>query len=272
MDRGDALKPVDIIIPTFLGGKTVCDVTGQPMLVSAMQSFLACEEFYPVRLIIVDNGNQDIASQDDRIKIVRMRKNVGWERGLIEGMKLSDADYVLFSNDDVFVPAFSRWFIRDFVTQMKSDKSIAGIGPSSNIVAGPQNIWLPMPASKMEVAWLIGFCVMYRRSALDAIGGVDDTLPGGDDLDVGIRLRKAGFKLIADRSHFVFHHGFKTGNVVHGGPEKEGGWNSPLMTAATNAALLDKHGQAEFDKLWTSPNPLSSGSSSQTIESGASNS
>lgn len=254
-------KPIDIIIPTFLGAKHVCDVTGQPMLITTLQSLLACGEFYPVNVILVDNGNQDLSSQDERVRVIKMRRNVGWERGLIEGLKISSADFVVFANDDIFVPAFSRWWIRDFVTHMKSDKSVAAMGPSSNIVAGPQNIWLPMAATKMDVAWLIGFCVMYRRSVLDEIGGVDDTLPGGDDLDLGIRCRKAGYRIVADRSHFVYHHGFKTGNVVHGGPEKEGGWNSALMSANTNQALLEKHGEEEFQKLWSMlPEPNDSSS------------
>ena len=259
--------PVDIIIPTFHGVKVVCDVTHQPMLLSSVDSLVACGEFYPVRVIVVNNGDQAFETGDDRVKVVKMRTNVGWERGLVEGLKHSTAEYVIFANDDIFVPAFSRWFVRDFVVQMRSDKSIAGIGPSSNVVAGPQNIWFPAQTSKIDVAWLIGFCVMYRRSVLDEIGGVDDTLPGGDDLDLGIRCRRAGYRLIADRSHFVYHHGFKTGNAIHGGPEVEGGWNSPQMTARTNAALVDKHGLETVQQMFS---PVEQ-PSSQPIAGNASN-
>ena len=94
-------KPVDIIMPTFLGGKHVCDVTGQPMIVTALQSLLACGEYYPVRIILVDNGNQDLESHDERVRVIKMRRNGGWERALIEGLKVSDAEYVVFANDDI---------------------------------------------------------------------------------------------------------------------------------------------------------------------------
>ena len=249
------MKPVDIIIPTYIGTKQNVDVSRRPMLVSAMDSLEACSEFHPVRFIIVDNGDQGFKSTDDSVVVVKMRSNMGWERGLIEGLKVSDAEFVIFANDDIFVPSFSRWWIREFVKTMQADKKIAGIGPASNVVMGPQNIFVPPFTPIFESALLIGFCAMYRRYALAQIGGIDDTLPGGDDLDIGIRLRAAGWRLMVKKDTFIYHHGFVTGTAVAGGPDKEGGWNSPQMTNATREALARKHGGdalAEMDMMMSS--------------------
>ena len=63
---------------------------------------------------------------------------------------------------------------------------------------------------------------------------MDAKLPGGDDFDVSIRLRNAGYKLLIDPQSFLVHYGFKTGQRVHGGPDIRGGWNSPKMTDMTH--------------------------------------
>ena len=118
----------------------------------------------------------------------------------------------------------------------------------TNVVRGHQNIFLDQTAGYHSpyASFLIFYCVFIRRKHLDEVGGVDDTLPGGDDLDLSIRFRKAGKKLVICRDVFVFHHGFKTGERVRGGPDKPNGWNSRNMTEATNKALIQKHGFASF--------------------------
>ena len=49
------------------------------------------------------------------------------------------------------------------------------------------------------------------------------------------------YHLLADREVFVYHHGFKTGERVNGGPQIQGGWNSVSMMEKTNWALMVKH-------------------------------
>jgi GT2 family glycosyltransferase len=56
------------------------------------------------------------------------------------------------------------------------------------------------------VAWVGTGCTIYRKSALDAVGGFDEGLRhGNEDVDVSERLRKAGFVLEYERDAFVYH-------------------------------------------------------------------
>jgi len=89
--------------------------------------------------------------------------------------------------------------------------------------------------------------MLTRRSTLDEIGGIDDNFPTGDDIDLSIRFLKNGYSLLANKSAFIYHHGFQTGNKLHGGPEKPGGWNSRKMADDTNRAIIRKHG---FKAYW----------------------
>ena len=156
---------------------------------------------------------------------------------------------MLFLNDDtLFLPAQRDWLAR-LVADL-DDPQVAAAGPSSNTVAGPQSSAWPLPAPRYAARYLIGFCMLVRRSALNDVGGIDTTLPGGDDIDLSIRLRGAGYTLVCDRTSFVYHYGFKTGIRVHGDHTQPGGWNSQEMIGATANALIAKHGATAFSDTW----------------------
>lgn len=182
-------------------------------------------------------------------KVANPKMNLGWEGGLAIGLQLTKSDLVVFSNDDILVPLSSR----DLLTEMAKefdDKTVGAVGPSSNCVMGYQSIFgPPLDVARFDVPFLIGFFVMVRRSALEQCGGVDTKLPGGDDIDLSVRLRQAGYRLVCRKDLFVYHHGFQTGVRLHGDHTKPFGWNSPEMTDRTWKALHAKHGDAAIDEL-----------------------
>jgi len=222
--------------------------------------------FGPVdaRILLVNNGSQDLEVSNPKITVLSPGRNLGWEGGLKLGLEHSTARLVMFANDDIFIPYSSRWWLHDLVQGIRSDPKIGAIGPASNVVMGPQIIFFDTREGQIDVNFLIGFCVLLRRSALDEVGGVDDSLPGGDDLDISIRLRNGGWRLVCRKDVFVWHHGFQTGIRLRGGPEKPGGWNSKEMNARTKDAIIAKHGVAAWDSLF---GPLPSRKDEHTPES-----
>jgi len=197
------------------------------------------------RVFVVNNGAPAscgwIHDTDSQTVILHANGNVGWERALEMGIAASTEPYLLFLNDDVQFVSRQRDWLSMLVHDL-DDPTVAAVGPSSNTVAGPQSITQPLQATRYQARYLIGFCLLVRRSALLEVGGIDTSLPGGDDIDLSIRLRKAGYQLICDRRVFVHHAGFKTGIRLHGPHTRPGGWNSPEMTHAMIAALAAKHG------------------------------
>jgi GT2 family glycosyltransferase len=226
---------IDIIIPTWNNTQYL-----QSCLSSILHNKTAENLFH---IYVVNNGHENscdwIVHQD--VTVLQSGENLGWEGGLKKALEHSKAQYVLFLNDDTYIPDSSRMWLSQLIQHFRNPR-IAAVGPSSNVVMGMQNIFSTIGFQIFPVKFLIGFCLMVRRSALDQVGGVDDTLPGGDDLDLSIRLRDAGYKLIVDREVFVYHHGFKTGERVHGTPDKTGGWNSFEFKEKTDFALITKHG------------------------------
>lgn len=233
-----AIRSLDIIIPTYDNLEYLIPCVNSILVHTALTDYM--------RIIVVNNGSPDVKkhmTENEQVLFVQADKNLGWEGGLKLGLEHSQAPFVCFMNDDTFVPFSSHHWL-NFMLQLFQDQSVAAVGPTTNVVMGNQNIFFgnntadPYP----EVTYLIGYCMVVRRSYLDQVGGVDDTLPGGDDFDLCIRLRKAGHRLRIARPAFVYHHGFKTGIKVRGSPERPGGWNSREMTERTNTALIQKHG------------------------------
>lgn len=195
-------------------------------------------------LVIVNNGKQNCAKDFESFKnlvVVNCVENKGWEGGLIEGLKVAKGEFVCFQNDDVHIPQCGVGFYDELMASFKEDTGI--VGPVTTCAAGIQSIYnAETPVALTEVNMLIFFCAMMKRKVLDEVGGVDETLPGGDDLDLSIRMKLGGYKLYVNPAAFLVHHGFQTGNRVKGDHTVDGGWNSQTMMERTNKALIQKHG------------------------------
>lgn len=232
---------ISIILPTF---------NNMDYLVPCVNSIVlhhTTPGLYEV--IIINNGDKGSIPEihHDNVRVIEAGKNLGWEGGLKLGLEHSKNPFVVFMNDDTYIPASSRPWLLQMMRHFKNPK-VAAVGPSSNCVMGLQNAFIHSQGGTISpVNFLIGFCMMVRREALDKVGGVDDSLPyHGDDLDLSIRFRKAGYTMICDKDVFVYHHGFKTGQREFGSA-----WNSVEMTEKTNMHLIKKHGLKEF---WTTIN------------------
>ncbi|MCW5852085.1 MAG: glycosyltransferase [Anaerolineae bacterium] len=231
------MKPrVDIIIPSWNNREFL-----EPCLAS-VRLYQATKNLF--RILVVNNGHPaacDWIAADPGLEVIQAGANLGWEGGLKLGLSHSDSEFVCFLNDDTHIPPSSRRWVNGLL-QHFSDSKVGAVGPSSNIVARLQNIFTPIAPDVFQVPYLIGFCMMLRRSALDQVGGIDDSLPGGDDLDLSMRLRQAGYKLLVDRRVFVYHHGYKSGIRLRGEPTTPHGWNSYEMWSELSQALIRKHG------------------------------
>ena len=236
---------VEIIIPTF----------NNPQYLYPCVDSLLRHRSTPglAHITIINNGDKGSipGPENAEVSIIQADNNLGWEGGLKLGLSKTESPFVVFMNDDTYIPYSSAGWLYQLLNNFQ-DPKVAAAGPSSNCVMGPQNTFIPcQDYAIFPVNFLIGFCMVVRRSALDEVGGVDDSLPyHGDDLDLSIRFRKAGYKMICDKSVFVYHHGFKTG-----GREFGSAWNSVEMTEKTNTHLIKKHGLKEFWETVANPVP-----------------
>lgn len=150
-------------------------------------------------------------------KILTHTKNMGWTGGFEICIENSVGEYFLIANDDL---VFSEKWLSKMLKHMQP--GIGAIGPTSDYTAGIQSVSENKPGVYEErVNWLIGFCMLFKRKALDSIKNQKGEMyyidpifyPGGsEELDVCIRLRKAGYEMIVARDVFIHHFGSRSLN------------------------------------------------------------
>lgn len=230
---------VDIVIPTY---------DNFQYLSNCLASLTRHQSTHGLfHITVVNNGHKDSCNWIDHpdITVLQSGKNLGWEGGIKLGLEKTTAPFVLFLNDDTYIPPSSQLWLNTMLKHFLHPE-VGAVGPASNVVMGLQNIFTFVPYHVFERKFLIGFCFLVRREALEKAGGIDDTCPAADDFDMSIRIRKAGYKLLVDRTAFVYHHGMTTGNRVMGDAAKMNGWNSFEHWEKGNLFIIKKHGFKEW--------------------------
>lgn len=192
-----------------------------------------------LEIVVVDTGSSDgtVAAVRARGEVTRVLAlaNTGFGRGANAGVRATRAPAVLVANADVRVRpgALAR-----LVATLAAEPTVAAVGPQVRYPSGelqasarrdldaativghallgrwwPENRWthryhardLPSHAPR-DVAWLSGCALLLRRAAFDAVGGFD---PGFflyvEDVDLGARLRAAGWRLRYEPAAVVEH-------------------------------------------------------------------
>lgn len=248
------MKPIPIVIVSH---------NTLPYTRRAIESVMAYSHYpfsVPYRLIVVDNGSTDgtveyLIDLEGSCDLCLADSNLGWIKGVNRGLEMAldcyDPDYTIISNSDIVIPG-DPWWLHKYI-ELLQDEEVGAVGPVSNFVMGLQkyefNPQLP-PVHKAK--FLIGFFVAVKAKVLREIGLLDERfgLGGNDDLDLSIRIRQAGYKLLINRRAFVFHYGSRT--LLQ--KDVFDGWEGiKREDERTRVLLVEKWGQETVNELFTMP-------------------
>lgn len=180
----------------------------------------------PSEVVVVDDGSPDdvyaVASRYPGVTYIR-QQNQGLSAARNTGIRETNSELLVFlDSDDRLLPhALERGVM--FHNRYPDCGFVAGrmhvIGPDGSRIRS----WQPFPATNDQFAQLlINHCgiypltVMYRRSAIEAVGGgFDTTLRSAEDWDMDIRLaRRFPFHLYNEPIAEYRKHGSNmTGNA-----------------------------------------------------------
>jgi len=171
-------------------------------------------------IIIVENSNKDSSTRKfvgtlqnkDNYKIILNDENVGFAKGVNQGIKIAKGEHICFLNDDTEVS--EEWLtkmLKHFETKDRKgkDRKVGAVAPMSDVVMG----WQKASAYKdfddeHEVPYLIGLCLLIPRKVLNKVGLLDEQFYfGEEDLDWSMRATDKGYKLIIAQDVFVRHFG-----------------------------------------------------------------
>jgi GT2 family glycosyltransferase/2-polyprenyl-3-methyl-5-hydroxy-6-metoxy-1,4-benzoquinol methylase len=224
---GEAARTVDIIVPIYnaVGDLRLC--------IDSVLAYTA----QPYRLVLIDDASPDpavkeylatLAAEGFQGVILENEKNLGFVGTCNRAMALSgDADVVLLNSDTLVTPGWLEALRRCIA----SDARIGTATPWSNnaeICSFPafcQNTPigdLPPPeviagavaraslGHHPELPTGVGFCFYITRALLNRIGLFDQVTFGrgyGEENDLCMRARKAGFRNVLCDDAFVVHTG-----------------------------------------------------------------
>ncbi|MDQ2825402.1 MAG: glycosyltransferase [Actinomycetota bacterium] len=128
-------------------------------------------------------------------------RNTGW--------RASTGDVVVFVDDDCVLAAGTLPRLQKALAEV--DAAGASIEPlhRGQLVADFMHAehLVTHKVAGGQVRWLVTACLAVRRAALESVGGFDERLvtAGGEDVDLSLRLKAAGFRLGVAEDAVAFH-------------------------------------------------------------------
>jgi GT2 family glycosyltransferase len=185
----------------------------------------------PFELVLVDNGSRDnipnyfreLQQNQSNVKVITNHENVGFPKGVNQGLRASTGDYVLIGNNDTIVTP--GWLNR-MIEAIEANSNIGLVGPISNNISGLQldknaiyttldqmleyadQIKKNFAGKFIEFPRLAFFCTLIKREVIDKIGGLDERFSPGnyEDDDFCMRAQVAGYKAHILRDVFIHHY------------------------------------------------------------------
>ncbi|MFW6123727.1 MAG: glycosyltransferase family 2 protein [Acidobacteriota bacterium] len=185
-------------------------------------------------IIVVDNHSTDgsagvLERNHPDILFLRNHKNVGFSKANNQGLKASSGEYVLLINPDTLVCSNA---IKKLLAEIQNNPDIGGVGPA--LLSGQDNFQISFGGKvnffseavkktflnrlfksqlkknpkKRNVKWLSAACFMSSRDILKKAGMFDERFfLYFEDIDLCMRIRKRGWRLVYLPKARIFHTG-----------------------------------------------------------------
>jgi glycosyltransferase involved in cell wall biosynthesis len=171
----------------------------------------------PDEIVVVDDASEDaspIILQHLPVKLIRHERNQGPAAARNTALSATKGDIIVFIDADAYADyRLIEVFLRAY--NEIQDPRLGGVG-GRGIECNINTIfdrWRALHARQdfglkpREVPYLFGLCASYKREVLLQVGGFDTFFPinAGEDVDLGYRIRKAGYKLYYIPDAKVYH-------------------------------------------------------------------
>jgi GT2 family glycosyltransferase len=198
-------------------------------LLRACLASLIAQQNVIFETIVVDNGSSDgsadTAETEFGARVIRNRENRGFCAANNQGIAAARGEYIALLNNDA--EAEAGW-LAELERACSSGREVGMAASKVLVWEDPRRIdkagHLMFPDGQNrgrgsgvidegqfdreeEVLWPDGCAAMYRKQMLDEIGGFDeDFFAYGDDAELGLRARIAGWKCVYAPRAVVRHH------------------------------------------------------------------
>ncbi len=206
----------------------VLNYNGRPLLEECFSS-LGKQTYPDQKVYLVDNGSQDGSAEYVRkefpwVRIIRIEKNCGITGAYNHAVKLIDAPYFAFLNNDVRVK--EDW-LEELVKALESDPLAAAAGSkiyfydrpdtihSVGLMITPVGIGCDMGLGEKDRGQyndrgyrggVSGASMLMRTSLFREVGGFDESyFAYNEDVDLCWRLLLRGYRMVFQPSSVMYH-------------------------------------------------------------------
>lgn len=206
----------------------ILNYNGKRFIQRCLESVLA-DSYQPREVILVDNASADDSMRlaepfRDHIQIILNPKNYGFPKGCNQGIKQAKGEIIVLLNIDTevtpgWLDALVQPILRDEKVAMTASKLLfpdrktiqfAGGCIHPNGLTSHDGYGVPDAGQfdePKECAYVTGASVAIRRSALDAVGGMDEGFTlYYEDVDLCVRMHQAGFNVMVEPASLVYHY------------------------------------------------------------------
>jgi GT2 family glycosyltransferase len=189
-------------------------------------------------IVVVDNGSapaerERLALETPEVRIVPFPRNLGFAGAANEGIAQSHAPFVLLVNNDAVL---AEDYVARLAARLALDERLAaaqglvltadgqrvdtaglswnGRGEAVPALAGadPRDA----PRNPFEVSGVSATAALYRREALESVSSAGEVFDRAffayyEDVDLSLRLTRAGWRFVCDPSARARHEGSRTG-------------------------------------------------------------
>lgn len=211
-----------VVIPTF----------GREKLVHRLlESLSLARSIYPgkVEILIVDSSNNFAAEcitascKEFNAQYFKGQQSVRWKRNF--GVSQSACPIILFIDSDCRVDEFIFHEHARIYLENSQNLKLGGVFGVTRFEGERKFIWKVIERTSFldvfsfadqypYVEWAIGNNISYYKRVFEQIGRFEENFPfrlGGDDLELGLRISRAGF-LIKTNPKAITHHNRDTWN------------------------------------------------------------
>jgi GT2 family glycosyltransferase len=209
---------------------------GEPLF-AALRS-LEAQTGIDLAIAVVDNGSQvlereRLAAEMPEVRLIAFSRNLGFAGAANEGIARTRAPFVLLLNNDA---KLAPDYVARLAARLVCDDRLAAV-QGLVLVADGQRVdsagfeWnkrgeavpvfaglAPMdpPRAAFEVSGVSATATLYRREALAAVAPSGEVFARSffayyEDVDLSLRLTRAGFRFACDPAALAWHEGSRTG-------------------------------------------------------------